>query len=232
MPKILIVDDVKAFLDLEVSFLKRAECEIISAMDGLEALKQAKREKPDLIFLDIEMPKMTGIEVLRIIRNDPELKNTPVVIVTALENKEEEALKAGATEFLKKPVYEKDILYMVKKYVGIPERREERIAVSLPVRVKTEKKVIDGFTRDLSLVGAFVIIRESIPLGTEVEIEMEIPSEVKETRMEKIKITGEVVREEKEEIKGQVIKGVGIAFKRISGLGKKILAEFIKKKLS
>jgi len=232
MPKILIVDDVRAFLDLEISFLKRAECEILPAMDGLEALKQAKREKPDLIFLDIEMPRMTGIEVLRIIRNDPELKNIPVVIVTALENKEEEAMKAGATEFLRKPVYEKDILYMVKKYIGIPERREERIAVSLPVRIKAGKKVIDGFTRDLSLVGAFVIIRDSIPFGSEVEIEMEIPSETKVTKVEKIKISGDVVREEKEELKGQIITGVGIAFKRISALGKRILEEFIKKKLS
>lgn len=232
MPKILIVDDVRAFLDLEVSFLKRAECEIISAMDGLEALKLAKREKPDLIFLDIEIPRMTGIEVLRILRNDPELKRTPVVIVTALENKEEEAMRAGATEFLRKPVYEKDILNMVKKYVGIPERREERIAVSLPVSIKIGKKLVNGFTKDLSLVGAFVIIRDSIPFGSGVEIEMEIPSETKEKKMEKIKVFGEVVREEKEDLKGQIITGVGIAFKRISGLGKKILAEFIRKKTS
>ncbi len=229
MPKILIVDDVRAFLDLEISFLKRAECEIISAMDGLEALKQAKREKPDLVFLDIEMPRMTGIEVLRIMRNDPDLKNIPVVIVTALENKEEEAIKAGATEFLKKPVYEKDILNMVKKYVGIAERKEERVGVSLPLKIKTAKKTIDGFTRDISLAGTFVIIRDSIPLGSEVEIEMEIPLEPK---VERIKVSGEVVREEKEDLKGQIITGVGIAFKRISALGKKALQEFIRKKFS
>lgn len=229
MPKILIVDDVRAFLDLEVSFLKRAECEIISATDGLEALKLAKKEKPDLVLLDIEMPRMTGIEVLRIMRNDPDLKHTPVVIITALENKEEEAMKAGATEFIRKPVYEKDILMVVKKYVGIPERKEERVAVSLPVKIKVGKKVIEGFTRDLSLAGVFVIVRDTVPFGSEVEIEMEVPADEKEAR---VKLFGEVVREEKEDLKGQIITGVGIAFKRVSGIARKHLSEFIKKRLS
>ncbi len=225
MPKILIVDDVRAFLDLEISFLRRSECQLLPATDGLEALKIAKKEKPDLIFLDIEMPRMNGIEVLRIIRSDPELKDTPVVIVTALD-KEEEAMKAGATEFVKKPVYEEDILNLVKKYVGIPERKEERVAISLPVKIKIDGKIIEGFTRDISLAGAFVIIRDAVPFGSEIELEMDVPSEKKGT---KIKLYGEVVREEKEDLAGQIITGIGIAFKRIAGVYKKVLSDFLKK---
>lgn len=225
MPKILLVDDVRAFLDLEISFLKRAECKIITAMDGLEALKLTKKEKPDLIFLDIEMPRMTGIEVLRIIKNDPELKDIPVVIVTALDKKEE-AMRAGADEFLKKPISENDILHMVKKYLGIPERREERISVSLPVLVKTSGKRIRGYTRDLSLTGAFIIMRDLVPVGSETEIELELPND------KKVKAFGTVVREEREDVVGQLLTGIGVAFSRFSGSGQKDLSEFIKKHLS
>lgn len=225
MPKILLVDDVRAFLDLEISFLRRAECKVITAMDGLEALKLTKKEKPDLIFLDIEMPRMTGIEVLRIIKNDPELKDTPVVMVTALD-KEDEAMRAGADEFLKKPVYEKDILQMVKKYVGIPEREEERISVSLPALVKLKGKKIKGYTRDLSRMGAFIIIRDIIPVGSEVEVELELPNN------KKIKAFGTVARDEREDVVGQLLTGIGIAFTRFGGSGKKELSEFIKKHLT
>ena len=59
--KILLVDDMSNFLDLEVSFLRRKDCQIVTANDGVDALKKTKIDKPDIVLLDIEMPRMTGI---------------------------------------------------------------------------------------------------------------------------------------------------------------------------
>lgn len=163
--KILLADDIAAFLNLERSFLRRAECTLITAADGAQALKLAKTEKPHLLLLDIEMPKMTGIEVCRILRQDPAFKETPIVMVTAAEKRRDEAIQAGATEFWVKPIEETRFLSGIQKLIPIKVRKEERVPLGLPVKLKYKRKTYDAFTRDLSLGGAFILVDESIGLG-------------------------------------------------------------------
>ncbi len=85
---------------------------IIPAYNGAEALKKAREEIPDLILLDIMMPVMNGYEVLRHLKSDPETKNIPTIMVTALDDIHDKikAFEAGADGFLNKPVHKADLI--------------------------------------------------------------------------------------------------------------------------
>ncbi len=224
--KILLVDDMRNFLDLEISFLRRSDVKILTAEDGVEALKITKAEKPDIVLLDIEMPRMDGIQVCRIIKSDPSLKHIPVVMVTST-NRYEEAMNAGANDFWKKPIFEKDFLEGIKKFVPIKERVEERIPVGLQVdyRVGEDKnKVVQAFTANISKGGMFLITRDTLPVGSVLELEIHLPDG-------KVKAKGEVVREVKEEEEGLYTSGMGIKLISFENDGKKVYEDFIESKL-
>ena len=135
MTKILLVDDMAHFLDLEISFLRRSDCEIVTADNGIDALKIAKTSMPDIVLLDVEMPRMTGIECCRHLKNDPNLKHIPVVMVTAT-NRVDECQKAGCDDFWRKPIREEDFLNGIKKLVEIRIRIIEIIITILAFMVR------------------------------------------------------------------------------------------------
>lgn len=224
MKKILLVDDIRSFLDLEISFLKRAECKIFTALDGAEAVKVAKKEKPDIILLDLVMPRMDGIQATRILKADPETKDIPIVIVTSTEKKEE-ALKAGANYFLRKPVNERMILDVIKKFVDIKEREEERVDASLKVIINKGGREIIAYTKDISTKGAFLITEEKFPIGLILPLDIELD----EGRGVFIKTKAEVVREEREEIGERRVGGIGVKFVELSPEDEKVLSEYLNK---
>ncbi len=103
--KVLICDDEPYILE-SVSYVARKEgCEIFTAEDGAEAVEVARAQKPDLILLDLMMPKMNGFEVCAELRSDAELKDTYVIILTARgqEADQLQASEKGANEYLTKP---------------------------------------------------------------------------------------------------------------------------------
>jgi CheY-like chemotaxis protein len=174
MKKILLVDDMKNFLDLEVSFLQRKECGILLAHDGIEALRIAKKEVPDLIILDLEMPKMNGIQCCRIIKNEKDLKHIPVIFITGLD-KEEECRKVGCDEFMRKPVSEAQFIEVIGRCLNIKERKESRANVSLSVKYTVKGKSYNCFSRDISQTGILLIIGEVLPIGTKLALEITFP---------------------------------------------------------
>ncbi|HLV89376.1 MAG TPA: response regulator [Candidatus Sulfotelmatobacter sp.] len=103
MTKILLVDDSK-FLRLATErALARAGYDVISATDGEQALEMARQEQPDLILLDMLLPKITGPEVLKALKKSPRTKPIPVVVFTGLSQKNAERLKRdGAIAYLEK----------------------------------------------------------------------------------------------------------------------------------
>ncbi len=105
-PQILIVDDNPANLDIFETRLAAHGYDIITARDGAEGLAVAMDRKPDLILLDVMMPKMDGIEVCRRLKGDPSLPFIPVILVTAKAEAEDvvAGLEAGGDEYLTKPV--------------------------------------------------------------------------------------------------------------------------------
>lgn len=164
---ILLADDMAHFLDLELSFLRRADCKIITASDGAQALVVAKRENPDLLLLDVEMPRMTGIEVCRLLRQDAGFKKTPIVMVTSTDRRSE-AMQAGATDFWQKPIKETEFLDGIRRLVPIKIREDERVSIGLPVTVDYSGKSATGMTRDVSHSGAFILVRAGIAPGSDV----------------------------------------------------------------
>jgi DNA-binding response OmpR family regulator len=104
-PKILVVDDEPDLVSTVAYRLKFAQCTVVTAEDGQEALEKAAAEKPDLILLDTNMPGMNGHEVLRHLRADPGLKNTPVIMLTARSAPEDVAAASayGIADYVTKP---------------------------------------------------------------------------------------------------------------------------------
>ena len=103
--QILVCEDEPNILTSISFVIKKEEFELLTAEDGEEALKVAREKKPDLILLDVMMPKMTGLEVCRILKNDEATRDIYIVMLTAKgqEADEKEGIKAGANEYIKKP---------------------------------------------------------------------------------------------------------------------------------
>jgi len=115
--KILIIEDDKSLQNALVEMLTQEKYEIISAFDGEEGLQKVKEEKPDLVLLDIILPKKDGYEVLAEIKKGED-KNIPVLILTNLEEIDnvQKALDLGATTFMVKSDFSlKDVLEKVKE---------------------------------------------------------------------------------------------------------------------
>ena len=104
--KILIADDEADILEIVSYNLELHGYEVLTARDGDQALKMAKEEHPDLIILDIMMPKKNGIEVCKILRSQPEFKDTLIVFLTALNDElsHVKGLEYGADDFISKPI--------------------------------------------------------------------------------------------------------------------------------
>lgn len=102
MAKILIVEDDSFVMDIYHTKLSQEGYETVEARNGIEAMKKLEEVKPDLILLDIIMPYMDGIEVLRKIKKDDNLKAIPIILLTNLSQKEEinEGLGLGASDYL------------------------------------------------------------------------------------------------------------------------------------
>jgi len=120
MEKVLIVDDNRASRDLIRAILKPVRCEIVEASHGQQALDLIQQERPDLVLLDIEMPGMDGITVVKRIRENQSLAGLPVVAVTALamEGDREKGMAAGFTAYLTKPVRVSLLRRQVQQLLG------------------------------------------------------------------------------------------------------------------
>ncbi len=115
-PVVLVVDDNLQNLELLQAYLEDTDCKTLPARDGVEALKIIAENPPDLILLDVMMPKMSGFEVCKRIKNDPKTTDIPVIIVTALNEfgDIERGIDSGTDDFISKPVNKLELLTRVK----------------------------------------------------------------------------------------------------------------------
>ena len=118
--KILIVDDSKSIRKLLSVVLKNGKHVIIEAGDGNEALEKARKERPDLILLDVIIPGKDGIRVCREIKADKRTKDIPVIVITSDTSDEtrQKAISSGAAAFITKPFEPKEIREAVKKLLS------------------------------------------------------------------------------------------------------------------
>ena len=122
MPKkILFIEDESALQKTFGDILKQEGYEMLSALDGETGLKMAKTENPDLILLDLVLPKKHGFEVLQALKEDAETKDIPIIVLTNLEGTGdvEKALELGATTYLIKASYTlEEVVAKIKKALG------------------------------------------------------------------------------------------------------------------
>ena len=113
---VLIVDDIPVNIILLKTMLARTNVGILTATNGENALEIVRKQKPELVLLDIHMPVMDGMEVLKEIKADPELEKIPVIMVSAYTSAEdiERSMSLGASGFIKKPVIMDNLISSVK----------------------------------------------------------------------------------------------------------------------
>ena len=131
---ILVVDDAPPNVKLLRLILKDAGYRVLEARSGPEALETLRREKPDAMVLDVRMPGMTGYEVCKVIRHDPEFAALPVIMVTALSLAEERirGIEAGATDFISKPFNKKELLARIQSSLALAKVSMNGIIHQLP----------------------------------------------------------------------------------------------------
>ena len=119
--KVLTVDDSKTIRMIVKKAFKPYDCEMSEAENGLEGLEVARQEKPGLIVLDITMPVMNGIEMLGQLKEDPELKSTPVIMLTAESGKDNvmQIVKMGVTDYIVKPFKGEQLIERAEKIVKL-----------------------------------------------------------------------------------------------------------------
>lgn len=216
--KILLVDDVELFIQLEKSFLARKEgIEVLTAYDGMEALEIIKNEKPHMVYMDLYMPKMNGDDCCRIIKNNPELKHIPIVMVThgGKEEDLERCMTAGCNEIITKPINRSLFHALAKKYLDVKTRVEPRYSARLKVRFGTEsdETIMTDYSVNLSTGGLFLATASLLPIDTELFIDFELPD-----RERPISCRARVawINEPDQIVKHELPIGMGVQFREIT----------------
>ncbi len=118
--KILLVDDSSTVLLMEKMILSKSPYQLVTASDGQEGFDRAVAERPDLILLDVVMPRMDGFEVCRRLRERDEMRAVPVIMVTTRGEMKnvETGYQSGCTDYITKPINGLELLSKVKNYLG------------------------------------------------------------------------------------------------------------------
>jgi len=124
---ILIVDDNAQNCELLQAYLESLGCRILTAADGVEALDVVGRENPDVILLDVMMPRMSGFEVCKKLKGDPNTRSIPIIMVTALNEigDIERGVESGTDDFLTKPVKKLELITRVKSLLRVRHLKRE-----------------------------------------------------------------------------------------------------------
>jgi len=140
---VLVVDDNKQNLELLLAYLEDVDCRTVAATSGPEAIDIVKQTPPDLILLDVMMPKMSGFEVCKRLKNDAKTADIPIIMVTALNELGdiERAINCGTDDFLSKPVNKWELITRVRtmlKLKHLTDKLERTLAYLSEVEKQTQ----------------------------------------------------------------------------------------------
>lgn len=155
---ILLVDDSKFFLELEKQFLRNTPASILLAASADEALAAARQHRPSLVYMDMDMPVVDGLECCRAFKADALLRGIPVVLIgnRATPADEQNARVAGADAYLAKPLDRRHFLGVGHRFLVSIDRREARRICCLPVEFSYRGRQLQGHCIDLSSGGMFL----------------------------------------------------------------------------
>ncbi|HUT58611.1 MAG TPA: response regulator [Phycisphaerae bacterium] len=125
--KILVVEDNAQHLELLVAYLDGLQCQVRTASDGIEAMDKIHDDPPDLILLDVMMPRMSGFEVCRKLKTDPGTRDIPILMVTALNEMTdiERGVESGTDDFISKPVNRLELTTRVRSLLRVRHLKNE-----------------------------------------------------------------------------------------------------------
>ena len=118
--KVMVIDDSKTIRRTAETLLKKAGCVVVTAIDGFEALAKITDQNPDVIFIDIMMPRLDGYQTCAIIKNNAEFRNTPVIMLTSKDGLFDMARGrvVGSDQYLTKPFTRDELLGAVKQHTA------------------------------------------------------------------------------------------------------------------
>ena len=169
---VLVVDDHPLNLELIEGCLADVDCRVITATDGIEALELVKKDRPDLVLLDVMMPRMDGYEVCRRLKDSPEGKLLPVVMVTALGQIADRVrgLEVGADDFIVKPIERVELVARVRSLLRVKQLYDrldsaQRTIFSLARAVEAKDRSLEAHTERVGMNARRV--GEALGLGEE-----------------------------------------------------------------
>ena len=172
-PVVLVVDDGAANRELIRMYLSTIDCEVQLAADGVAALEMIEREPPDLVLLDVRMPRMDGYEVCRRIKSTPRGKLLPVVMITGLSQTKHRvaALEAGADDFMTKPVEGAELTARVRSALRLKELYNtldgaEHVIFSLATAVEAKDSFTEQHTQRVGESARLLGVRLGLSANT------------------------------------------------------------------
>jgi twitching motility two-component system response regulator PilG len=118
--KVMVIDDSKTIRRSAETLLKKVGCEVVTAIDGFEALAKITEHKPDIIFVDIMMPRLDGYQTCALIKNNQSFKATPVIMLSSKDSIFDRARGriVGSEKYLTKPFSKEDLINAITTHVG------------------------------------------------------------------------------------------------------------------
>lgn len=225
--KVLLVDDVELFRELQKTFFRRREVDLLVAENGKEAYRQALRHRPDMIFMDLHMPEMDGDECCAKLKAHEQLAKIPVVMVTsaARENDIDRCKQAGCDAVIMKPINRQNFLETANNFLQMPVRIAPRVRVNFPVSYGQPGHAIRVDSAfNISSGGVFVETDDFFEIDTPLHVAFKLPN-----REEMINCPGRVAWLNHPDVSGRqdVPVGMGVQFVGIDMDSLGSLREFI-----
>ena len=213
---ILLVDDSRFFLELEKQFFRNTPATILTASSGEEALELAREHRPSLVFMDMDMPEMNGLDCCRAFNTDHELRRIPIVLIgeKSSATDEPDARSAGADDYLSKPLDRRCFLGTGHRFLVSIDRREPRQDCQVLVDFTCQGRRLLGRCIDVSSGGMFLDCQPTAIKGEGLSLKFSLPDE----EQTPVEIQGRIawVNSPEETIKENYPLGYGIEFVDIS----------------
>jgi len=226
--KILLVDDPKLFLKLEQEYLKQSSAQVFTAGNGQEALELARANRPDLIFMDLDMPVMDGVSCCVALKADPDLCDIPVILVTTegMDDSVARCKDAGCDGFLTKPIDRKTFLEIGRRFLPRIDRRERRAPCRIKVLFRiNDRENVYGTCLDLCTRGMYLAFPGEVEIDDKVEVSMLVSG----NSADLVEAWGRVswVYSSADKKKPKLAEGFGVEFQAITEESAGLIKRFI-----
>lgn len=226
--KILLADDVELFLELEKTFFRREDFDLVVARTGKQACEKVEAERPDLVFMDLFMPEMNGDTACRAIKADPEIGATPVIMVTQGGREEDvsRCWNAGCDDVLLKPINRHHFLATARRFLEVVDRGAPRVRAQVRIHYGAEPgTLLTEFSVNLSTGGVYIETPHVLAPETPLTLEFFLPN-----KTEPVRCAGRVawVNRPEEMVKPDLPPGMGVQFLDLRLADLTAVREFVK----